>query len=151
MATSSQVYPGAAVRSQHPTTRAVVGSVALWVVQVATAGMFFMAGSVKLTGDPMMVQLFDAIGFGQWFRYLTGGLEVVAAALLLVPRAAVFGALLLVPTMIGAIVSHALIGGSAVSAAILLVATSSIVWFRRDEIAPVLTALAGTRLARRTE
>ncbi len=149
MATSSQVYPGAVVRSRS-TSRPVLGTIALWVVQVLTAGMFFMAGSVKLTGDPMMVQFFDALGAGQWFRYLTGGIEVGAAVLLLVPRAAVFGALLLVPTMIGAILSHALIGGSAVSAAILLAATSAILWFRRGELAS-LAALGGTRLAPRIE
>jgi uncharacterized membrane protein len=32
-----------------------------------------------------MVGLFDAIGIGQWFRYLTGGLEVLGAVALLVP------------------------------------------------------------------
>ncbi|HEX7085302.1 MAG TPA: DoxX family protein [Vicinamibacterales bacterium] len=150
MATSSQLYTGTAVRS-HSGSRPAIGTVALWVVQVLTAGMFVRAGSVKLTGDPMMVQFFDALGPGQWFRYLTGGIEIAAAALLLVPRAAVFGALLLVPTMIGAILSHALIGGSVASAAILLVASSTIAWFRRGDLAAVLTAIGGTRLAPRTE
>ena len=31
-----------------------------------------------------MVEMFDKIGLGQWFRYLTGGLEVTGAILLLV-------------------------------------------------------------------
>lgn len=30
----------------------------------------------KLAGAPAMVGLFDTIGIGQWFRYLTGSLEV---------------------------------------------------------------------------
>lgn len=33
-----------------------------------------------------MVELFNEIGLGQWFRYLTGGLEVVGAVALLIPR-----------------------------------------------------------------
>src|SRR5690349_854155 len=47
-------------------------TIALWVVQLGLALMFFMAGGKKLAGDPMMVGLFDTIGIGQWFRYLTG-------------------------------------------------------------------------------
>ena len=150
MATSTHVFSGTAIRS-HSTSRPVVGTIALWAVQLLTAGMFFMAGSVKLSGDPAMVQYFDALGTGQWFRYVTGGIEVAAAALLLVPRAAVFGALLLVPTMIGAVLSHAVVGGSAATAAVLLVASSTIVWFRRGELAPVVTALLGSRIPPRTE
>ena len=38
--------------------------------------MFFMAGGNKLAGNPQMVGLFDVIGIGQWFRYVTGALEV---------------------------------------------------------------------------
>jgi len=30
--------------------------------------MFLMVGFLKLSGDPQMVGLFDAIGLGQWFR-----------------------------------------------------------------------------------
>jgi hypothetical protein len=55
------------------------------------------------TGAPEMVGLFDAIGIGQWFRYVTGSIEVVSAVALLVPSWAAFGALLLIPTMVGAV------------------------------------------------
>jgi hypothetical protein len=48
--------------------------------------MFLMVGFFKLSGDPRLVGLFDAIGFGQWFRYVTGSLEVLGALLLLIPR-----------------------------------------------------------------
>ena len=43
-----------------------------------------MVGFFKLSGDPRMVGLFDAIGVGQWFRYVTGSLEVLGAILLLI-------------------------------------------------------------------
>ena len=48
----------------------------LWVLQIAAAGMFLMVGFLKLSGNPQLVGLFEAIGLGQWFRYLTGSLEV---------------------------------------------------------------------------
>jgi hypothetical protein len=37
--------------------------------------------------------MFDKIGLGQWFRYVTGSLEVVGALLLLVPRTSAIGGL----------------------------------------------------------
>jgi hypothetical protein len=55
------------------------GLIALWIAQIALAGMFLLAGGSKLLGAPAMVGLFDAIGIGQWFRYLTGLIEVGSA------------------------------------------------------------------------
>ena len=37
-------------------------------------------------GKPEMVALFTAVGFGQWFRYVTGILELTGAVLIMVPR-----------------------------------------------------------------
>ena len=65
--------------------RGRVALVALWLTQIALAGMFLFAGGLKLTGAPELVALFDAIGIGQWFRYVTGSIEVVSAVALLVP------------------------------------------------------------------
>src|ERR1700754_5213972 len=82
------------------------GLISLWIVQIALVGMFLLAGGSKLLGAPAMVALFDAIGIGQWFRYLTGFIEVGSAIALLVPSIAVYGALALVPTMIGAVAAE---------------------------------------------
>jgi putative oxidoreductase len=106
-------------------SRSRVRVATLWTLQILTAAMFFLSGISKLAGAAAMVQLFDAIGIGQWFRYLTGAIEVVSAALLLVPSLAFFGAALLVPTMVGAIVTHLFIVGGNPSPAIFLLATSS--------------------------
>jgi len=112
-----------------------VGFIALWAVQVALAGMFLLAGSSKLFGAAPMVALFNAIGIGQWFRYMTGFIEVSSAIALLVPSVAVFGALALVPTMIGAITAHLfIVGGSPVVPAILLLGSASVLWVRRHQL-----------------
>ena len=82
-----------------------------------------------------MVGLFEAIGIGQWFRYLTGSIEVIAALLLLTSRFAVFGAVLLISTMIGAVVTHLfIVGGSPVPAIVLLAGSSAIAWVRRHQL-----------------
>ena len=104
-----------------------------WTLQVGTAAMFLFAGTLKVAGVPMMVQMFGSIGLGQWFRYFTGGLEIVSAVLLLVPSLALFGALALAVTMVGAILTHLfIIGGSPAVPIVLLVAAATIAWARRN-------------------
>ena len=115
--------------------RGRTGFVALWAVQVALAGMFLLAGSSKLLGAPAMVGLFDAIGIGQWFRYVTGLIEVASAVALLVPSFAVFGALALVAAMVGAVTVHLfVVGGSPAVPAILLLGSAGVVWARRHQL-----------------
>ena len=123
-----------------PTRRTRAGHYAVWVLQVIVAGMFFLAGGSKLAGNPAMVATFDTFGIGQWFRYATGLIEVVAAVALLVPRFVPFGAILLVPTMLGAIVTHLfIIGGSPAVPALLLLGALVILWARREQLAGFLS------------
>ena len=118
-----------------PVRSSRTGLVALWVVQIALAGMFLLAGGSKLLGAPAMVGLFDAIGIGQWFRYLTGGIEVISAVALLVPSLAAFGAAALVATMIGAIATHLfIVGGSPAMPVILLLGSAVVTWARRHQL-----------------
>ena len=109
-----------------------VRTAGLWLLQIAAAGVFFFAGGSKLAGSPQMVQAFATIGIGQWFRYLTGGLEIIGAAGLLFPVTAPLAALLLAGVMIGAVLSHLfIIGGSPAVPAVLLVAMATVAWARR--------------------
>ena len=103
----------------------------LWVLQIVAAAMFLLAGGSKLAGAAPMVALFAKIGLGQWFRYVTGGIEVFSAILLLIPRATAIGGFLLVCTMIGAIITHAfVIGGNPAPPIFLLLVTATITWQR---------------------
>jgi putative oxidoreductase len=105
----------------------------LWTLQILSAALFLFAGGLKVAGVPVMVQLFGAIGLGQWFRYLTGTIEVVSAVLLLIPSLAAYGAAALVVTMIGAIFTHLfIVGGSPAIAIVLLASTATIAWARRS-------------------
>ena len=123
--------------------RSRIGLIALWTLQLAVAGMFLFAGSLKFAGAPELVATFDAIGLGQWFRYVTGAIEVTSAIALLVPSLAAFGALLLVPTMIGAIATHLfIVAGSAAPAVVLLIASLVIVWARRGQLTGILSRVS---------
>ena len=114
--------------AERSRTRTIV----LWTLQIGAAALFLLAGASKLLGAPAMVQQFNAIGVGQWFRYLTGTIEVAAALLLLMPSLAFVGAVLLVPTMAGAIVAHLfVIGGNPVPAIVLLGVAAAVALLRR--------------------
>lgn len=93
-------------------------------------------------GNPAMVKLFDTIAIGQWFRSVTGLIEVVSAFALLVPRFAPFGALLLVPTMMGAIATHLfLVGGSPAAPVLLLLGSLVVLWGCRKQLSETVSRL----------
>jgi len=113
-------------------------TVVVWTLSILCAAMFLFAGGSKLAGQAAMVQVFETIGLGQWFRYLTGLIEVTSAALLLVPSLAFYGAVALAVTMVGAIITHLfVVGGSPVIPIVLLAATSTIAYLRRPNASNV--------------
>ena len=125
----------AATRNGADLQRGRASLIALWLTQVALALMFLMAGGSKLVGVPAMVSLFEAIGVGQWFRYVTGVVEVTSGIALLVPAAAIFGAMLLIPTMLGAIVVNVfVVPASPVPPLVLLLLAAAVAWARRHQL-----------------
>lgn len=77
----------------------------------------------------MMIEVFTQVGLGQWFRHLTGGIEVVGAVLVLVPSTGLAAALLLGGTMVGAVFTHmAVIGGSPLPELVLGAACAFVVF-----------------------
>jgi uncharacterized membrane protein YphA (DoxX/SURF4 family) len=93
---------------------------------------FLAAGSAKIGAAPPMVEVFQKIGIGQWFRLLTGSLEIIGAIALLVPRATFYGAALLVVIMIGAVTAHVtILGGNPTPAIVLLALSATIAYLRR--------------------
>ncbi|WP_440533028.1 DoxX family protein [Variovorax sp. YR566] len=113
----------------------------VWGVRILLALAFGAAGASKLAGVPQMVQVFDAIGFGQWFRYVTGLVEVGGALLLLVPATGFFGGLLLAATMVCGVATHlVLIGGNPVPAMVLALLSGFVAWRLRPVSRLVVTA-----------
>jgi hypothetical protein len=96
--------------ANYPTTRATkrgtATTVALWTAQIVLAAFFIFASAPKLLGDPTTVAAFDAIGFGDWFRYLTGACELAGAIGLLIPALSGLAALGLVGVMVGATLTN---------------------------------------------
>jgi putative oxidoreductase len=114
-----------------------------WVLQGVVAAAFFAAGTAKLAGAAYMVQLFDQIGVGQWFRYATGLVEVAGALAVVAPGLVSFGGILLGTTMFFATLTHLFVlHTSPVPAIVLGLLNATIVYLRRDEVASFARILA---------
>ncbi|MFG1910625.1 DoxX family protein [Kribbella sp. NPDC048928] len=127
------------------TTRRVrPGVVVLWVVQVLLASQFVMAALPKLSGDPVMVDLFNEVGVGQWLRYVVGVLELAGAIGLLIPRLCGLAALGLTLLLVGASLTNLIaLGASPAIPIVYLLVASVIAWFRRSSIRAVLAPVVG--------
>ena len=106
--------------------------IALWCVQALLAFVFAGASWAKLNGNSEMVALFTAVGFGQWFRYVTGVLELTGAVLIVVPKTRRIGAALLATVMLGALAAHLFILHVPLTTpGILFLMSGLVVWGRR--------------------
>jgi uncharacterized membrane protein YphA (DoxX/SURF4 family) len=115
-----------------------------WALQGIVAAAFLAAGSAKLAGVPYMVELFNQIGAGQWFRIITGVVEVTGALALVFPGLASIGALWLGGTMVFAVATHLFIlHTSPVPAIVLGLLNALIVYLRRDELVALLHRIKG--------
>ena len=105
-------------------------NITFWALQALAAVAFMIAGATKHAGA-IDLATFEKIGLGQWFRYFVGGLEMIGAILIVVPRVAALGAAVLTITMIAAIGTHLfIVGRPPISAIVLLVLTAAIAWYR---------------------
>jgi len=114
----------------------------LWALQIIAALFFLVASASKFAGAEYNVQVFDKVGIGQWFRYFTAVMELTGAILIVVPRRAALGGLVLSVVMVGALFADlTLLGGTGIPALIALIITSTIVWFRRSTLPAALRSL----------
>ena len=118
----------------------------LWTLSLMTALTFIVAGGSKLAGVPAMVEIFAKIGVGQWFRYVTGLLEVTAGIGLLVSRYAFYASVALAVVMIGAIIAQlTVLAGSPATPLALLVFIGVIGYLRKP---PQLLTAGGNQVRR---
>lgn len=109
-------------------------TIGFWLLKILLAALFIFTGGVKLAGLPAMVDVFERVGFGQWFRYLTALLELGGAALLLWPSTTAFGALLLTIVSVGAFLARLLVlHEDIIHTIVMTLVLGAIVWSYRDQ------------------
>jgi hypothetical protein len=127
----------------HTTVSKIKGrTIASWCLQLIVAGILFQTLFFKFTGAPESIYIFSKLGIEPWGRIGSGIVELIAVVLLLVPRTIVWGALLALGVIAGAIVSHLTKLGIVVQndggllfilALIVFVSSTIIVTLRRGE------------------
>lgn len=115
------------------------GNIGLWIIQALLALGFAAAGLSKLLGAEMHVEMFEAIGLGQWLRYLTGALEVAGAIGLLIPLLSGLASLGLAAVMVGAVIADVFVlDAPPIASLTLLVLSLVVAWGRRGNTAALL-------------
>jgi hypothetical protein len=112
--------------------RGVVDVFTTWVPRIVIVAFFAFVGATKFDARPdgMWVKVFDQIGFGQWFRYFTGAVQIAGAVLILNRRTRAAGTALLASTMAGAALVDAFVMGSPGYALLplILMAAVIVIW-----------------------
>ncbi|MFG2910250.1 DoxX family protein [Kitasatospora sp. NPDC048286] len=124
-----------AVKSSQAVVRTV------WTLRILLALFFALASALpKLLALPAATTVFDAIGWGHWFMYLTGLVELAGAIGLLVGRLAGPAATALIVFLVFAFVTQlaAMHGENAGTPFLFMVPLAVIAWNRRAETAELL-------------
>ena len=77
-----------------------------WVLRVVVAVILLQTLFFKFSGAKESVYIFSTLGAEPWGRIGSGVIELIASVLLLVPRTAIFGVILSLGTICGALMAH---------------------------------------------
>lgn len=86
-------------------------NILLWISRLVAAIIMLQTLYYKFTAAPESVYIFDKVGLGAPGRIGSGIAELIASILILFPKTSVYGAVLAVGVMCGAIASHLTILG----------------------------------------
>lgn len=132
-------------------TRETASRILSWTLQGTAAVLLAQTLFFKFSGAKESVYIFSTLGhqvglpLEPWGRIGTGVIELIAAVLLLIPRTVIYGALLSLGVISGAIVSHlAFLGISLravddhgelfILAVVVFVASATVLFLHRDQI-----------------
>jgi hypothetical protein len=122
-----------------------------WVLQVIVAAILFQTLFFKFTGAEESVYIFSTLGAEPWGRIASGVAELIAVVLILYPPTVIYGAVLALGVISGALASHTKLGlvvkndGGLlfVLAVIVFLSSLAVVYLRRSEL-----PIVGERLFR---
>lgn len=107
-----------------------------WILSIVLAIVFLATGIAKLTGaSTFYIQAATMRGFPSWIRVVVGLVEIGGAIALLIPRAAVFGAVTLAILMFPAAATQHMSGqGGFWVPVIVFILLYCVVWLRSPEL-----------------
>jgi len=109
-----------------------VKSIAVWTLQILFAAFFTVQAVMKLGASPHWVSRFRGWGYPEHFYLVVGLCELLGAILLLIPRLARWGAVLLLIVMTGATATHAINREpQVVTTVLIMILLSALLYLRR--------------------
>lgn len=81
-------------------------SIAIWLLKLIAAIILLQTLFFKFSAAPVSVYIFSELGMEPWGRIGTGILELIASVLLLIPATTLYGAILSLGLMSGAVFFH---------------------------------------------
>ncbi|MBY0314941.1 MAG: DoxX family protein [Bdellovibrionales bacterium] len=118
--------------------------------RIVVAAILLQTLFFKFTGAEESVFIFSSLGAEPWGRWLSGFAELAAAVLLLIPATQLFGALVSLMIISGAILSHLLILGIIVQndggllfglAVTVFIGSLMILFFNRQQLVQKIMAI----------
>jgi uncharacterized membrane protein YphA (DoxX/SURF4 family) len=111
----------------------IIKVIGMWTLQILLGALFVVVGAAKF-GDPGWARKFAAWGYADSFRIVVGVLEIAGGLMVLVPRVAPYGSLLIMTIMVGAAITHLQHGEMQRLAAplVYLAVAAAVGWLRRS-------------------
>lgn len=111
-------------------------NIASWILAVLLGLAFLASATGKLRAQQPYVDNFARWGFPPWFLTVTGLSELAGAILIVIPKTRVYGALLLVCVMIGAVLTHLTHGEASFAPipAVLGALAGTVAWLHRRDL-----------------
>ena len=81
-------------------------NILIWIVRWITAIILLQTLFFKFSAAPVSIYIFSELGMEPWGRIGTGILELIASILILIPRTTVYGAIIGLGLMAGALFFH---------------------------------------------
>lgn len=122
-------------------------SIFIWVLRLTVAIILLQTLYFKFTGAEESIYIFSTLGIEPYGRIGSGIAELIAAVLILIPRATLLGAIISCGVMFGALASHIFILGYEVKndggtlfilALITFLCSATLVYINRSQIPNLL-------------
>lgn len=122
-------------------------TIVLWILRIVAAIIMLQTLYFKFSAAEESVFIFSEMGIEPWGRIATGVFELIASILILFSPTLVFGAIIGVGLMSGAILSHLTVLGIEVKddggqlfayALVVWLCCMVIIWFERQKIMNIL-------------
>ncbi|MFD4137940.1 DoxX family protein [Streptomyces sp. NPDC058572] len=142
-ATNTTATASAAATATGPGRRT---DLAVRALQIVLALFFAVASAApKLVAHSSAAESFDRIGYGDWYMYLVGALELAGAIALVIPVLSGLSALALMGLMVGAFLTQVVVfdGQYAVTPVVFFVLLAVVARVRRRRTAELFALVRG--------